>query len=218
MTRDRRRRLAGWIGLLGAALGVVAGVIQVVAGYRIPEWTGAKAATLPLGLLTIGLSVVAGLAARRQRRPELSVLARAACAFGLIGPALLCLTTVGRLWYLPAVLLLVAGVLTVDSWRVTASALARDWSRVLLSLLGGAEMLMAAGSSPLVLVIGGLGGIALVVAAWLPTSRPAITAGLVVLGTVPFAVLGWTGVVPILLTLLAAWLIVLVIRGSNHAY
>jgi hypothetical protein len=217
MTRAGRRRLPGWIGLIGAALGVVAGGIQIVAGYRIPEWTGAKVDTLPLGLLTIGLSVVAGLAARRQRRTELSVLARGACALGLIGPALLCLTTVGRLWNVPAVLLLVAGVLTVDSWRATASARARDLSRVLLNLLGGAEMLMAAGSSPLVLLIGGVGGVALVVAAWLRTSRPAVTAGLVVLGTVPFAVLGWPAVVPILLMLLAAGLTALVMPRSSHA-
>ena len=117
MNTESRHRLTMRLGVTGAALGIVAGLVQVVAGHRIPEWTGAKLATVQLGLLTVGLSLLAGLAARRQRDTDLSVLARAACALGLIGPGLVCLSTVGRLWYVPAVLLVVAGGLTIDSWR-----------------------------------------------------------------------------------------------------
>ncbi len=218
MSRVTQQRLATGLGVAGAALGVTAGLIQVVAGHRIPEWTGAKLATSPLGLLTVGLSLLAGLAARRQSNPNLSVLARAACAVGLIGPGLLCLSTVGRLWYLPAALLVVAGVLTIHSWRDTASDLSENWHRVLLSLLGGCQVLMAAGASPALMVIGGVGGILLIVAAWLPTARPTVVIGLAVVGAVPFAALGWTAVVPVLVALLAAGLTALIVRDTRHAH
>ena len=147
MSPGSRHRLAMRARPDRRGLGIAAGLVQVVAGHRIPEWTGAKLATVPLGLLTVGLSLLAGLAARRQR-DRLSVLARAACALGLIGPGLVCLSTVGRLWYLPAVLLVVAGGLTIDSWRQTASELDENWYRVLLSVTGGSQMLMAAGAAP----------------------------------------------------------------------
>jgi hypothetical protein len=196
----RRRRLAGRLGLAGASIGVVAGLTQATVGDRIPEWTGAKQSPLALGLLTVLLSLVAGFAAARQRHTDLSPGARAGCAFGLVGPALLCLTTVGRLWFLPAVLLLAAGALTIDSRRDTASALAaRRWP-ILLSALGGCELLMSAGAAPAPAVVGALGGAALIAAAWLD-QQPGWTWALVVLGTLPFAVLAWTSIVPVLLTL-----------------
>ena len=125
-----------------------------------------------MGLLTIGLSAVAGWVAVRQRRAGLSVWARAGCAFGMIGPGLLCLSTVGRLWYPSAVLLVGAGLLTIDSWRATAKVVAGEWLRVLLSALGGVELLMAAGAAPVPMVVGAVGGIALIAAAW-TTSRGA---------------------------------------------
>lgn len=193
MSAEGRRRWAARLGVTGAGLGVAAGVVQAVAGYGIPEWTGAKQAYAALGLLTVGLSGLAGLAARRQRRPDLSRLGRAACALGLIGPGLLCLTTVGRLWYLPAVLLVVAGGLALDRPVETAVVLGRDWGRLLLSGLGAGELLMAAGSGPLLGVVGGLGGLALIVAAWWRTAPRAALVGLLVAGTVPFAALGLDG-------------------------
>lgn len=212
MNGAARHRVAFRLGLAGSVLGLVAGLIQVFAGSAIPEWTGAKLATVPLGLLTVGLSVLAAMAARRQARSDLSVLGRAACALGLIAPGLLCLSTVGWLWYLPAVLLVVAGVLSVDHWRDTGAALVDRWPRVLLSAIGGCEILMAAGSSPLLLVVGAAGGIALLVAAWLPTRSWTLVAGLAALGTVPFAALGWTAGVPVLAALLGVLLTLLVVR------
>ena len=64
-------------------------------------------------------------------------------------------------------LLVVAGRMTIDSWRDTARAFADDWFRVLLTALGGFEMLMAAGAAPVLMVVGAVGGIALIAAAWL---------------------------------------------------
>jgi len=152
------------------------------------------------------LSILAGLAALRQRRADLSVMSRAACALGLIGPGLLCLSTVGRLWYLPALLMLAAGALTIDSWPRTASALAADWLRVLLSALGAGELLMSAAAPPQLMVIGAFGGVALIAAAWIRNARHALLWGLVVVGTVPFAASGWTSIVPLVLAV-EAWAI-----------
>lgn len=207
-----RGRSAATLGLTGGILGVVAGAVQAAAGPRIPQWTGDKASPVALGLLTIGLSVLAGIAAVVQRHPGLSVRARAAAAVGLAVPALLGLSTVGRLWYLPAVLLLLAAAVSIDSWKDTAAAVARDWLRILLSALGLFEILMAARATPVLMATGIIGGIALVAAAWQRTAGRAV--GFVVLGTVPFAALAWTAVVPVLLALTAAVLAVPVIRSS----
>lgn len=210
----QRRRLAAVLGSVGSFLGVLAGTTQIVAGHAIPQWTGDKLDTVPLGGITIVLSLVAGLAARRQQRSDLTVLARAGWALGLIGPGLLCLSTVGRLWYFPALLLVSAGVLTVNSWRSTVAPLLHNWHRVLLSLLGGFEMLMAAGASPVLMVIGGLGGLALIASAWLPT-RSSVVVGLAAVGTVPFAVTAWTAVVPVVILLLTAWQTMIIVRTTR---
>jgi hypothetical protein len=214
---DRRHRLVAVLGLTGAALGIVAGAVQATVGPRIPEWTGAKASPVALGLLTIGLSALAGFVAVRQGDGGLSVRARIACALGLIGPGLLCLSTVGRLWYPSAVLLLVAGTLTIDSWRDSARSVADDWFRVLLTALGGFEILMAAGAAPVLMVVGAVGGIALISAAWLRPAPRRVLVGLVVVGTVPFAVLAWTAAVPLLLAATAFAVAIPVVRqGFPH--
>lgn len=212
-SREGRHGVAARLGLAGSALGLLAGLIQATAGSRIPEWTGAKLAPGSLGLLTVALSLLAGLAAARQDR-ALTVGPRAACALGLLVPGLLCFSTVGRLWYLPGPLLVVAGILTVDSVRETAAAAARNWWRCLLGVLGATELLMAAGAAPVTLTVGAVGGVALLVAATIVRTRR-VLAALLVVGTVPFAALAWTAVVPILLLLLAAALAVPLIRSTG---
>ena len=170
-----------------------------------------------MGLLTIGLSAVAGFAAVRQRSCGLSVWGRATCALGLIGPGLLCLSTVGRLWYPSAILLLLAGTMTIDSWRTTARAFADDWFRVLLTALGGFEMLMAAGAAPVTMAVGAAGGVALIVAAWLRTARRGVVIGLIAVGMVPFAALAWYAVVPLLLAVVVVVVAVPVVREGYSA-
>ncbi|WP_410611213.1 hypothetical protein [Amycolatopsis sp. lyj-109] len=196
----RRHRLTAGLGLAGGLLGVVAGVTQATVGDQIPQWTGAKQAPVALGLLTVALSLVAGMAAGRQHRADLSVGARAACALALAGPGLLCLSTVGRLWFPSAGLLIVAGVLTIDSWRDTAAALSANWMRVLLGALGVCELVMSAGAAPAPMVAGALGGAALVAAAWMHHRPRWQSWVLVAIGTVPFAALAWTSIVPLLVT------------------
>lgn len=205
-----------WLGLAGSALGVVAGALQAAVGSRIPEWTGAKASPIALGLLTIGLSVLAGWAALRQRSSRLSVWGRATCALALIGPALLCLSTAGRLWYPAALLLVTAGILSIDSWEDTVRAFAADWFRVLLAALGGCQLLMAAGAAAALGVVGAAGGIALIAAAcWRSAPRP-VAVLLVAIGTLPFAVLAWTAIAPALVGLAAALIAIPVVRGTGR--
>jgi hypothetical protein len=198
-----RRRVAASLGIAGGALGLIAGTVQALAGARIPEWTGAKQAPGSLGLLTIALSVLAGYAAHRQARVGTSVGSRAAYTAALLLPGLLCFSTVGRLWYLPGPLLLTASFLSIDSIRDTAVLVGRNWLRCLLALLGAAELLMAAGAAPVLLAVGAVGGIALLVAGTVARSRASLIA-LVVIGTLPFTVLAWTAVIPILLLLATA--------------
>lgn len=216
-TVDRRHRVVAQLGAAGAALGVVAGIVQATAGTRIPDWTGAKAAPIALGLLTIALSLLAGLAATGQRR-DLIVGVRAAAALGLLVPGLVCFSTVGRLWYLPGPLLLLAGILTIDnSWRATAAHLATNWTRCLLSILGASELLMAAGATPTLMAVGAAGGAALVAAAWFPAPRRWTLLALLTVGTVPFAALAWTAIVPVLLLLTAAAVAIPLVHAGSRA-
>jgi hypothetical protein len=153
-----------------------------------------------LGLLTVGLAAVALVAARRFLRPGLSPGQRAAWALALAGPGLLCLSTVGVLAWAPAGLLVAAAALAVaDDPREVARAVVTHWPRVLLSALGGFELLMAAAAPPWLMAVGAVSGTALVLAAWLP----ARTAVLVLLGTAPLAIAGWFAVVPPLVAVVA---------------
>ena len=182
---DRGHHLAARLGVGGAALGVLAGLFQALAGARFPDWTGAKAAPVSLGLLTIAASLLAGFAAAAQDRPERPTGVRAVCSLGVLLPALLCFTTVGRLWYLPGPILLISGIVMIERWRDTAEMIARNWLRCLLSILGATEVLMAAGAAPLLMAVGAVGGLALIAAAWLPAS-PIGLGALVIIGTAPF--------------------------------
>ena len=76
---------------------------------------------------------------------------------------------------------------------------------------------MAAGAVPPLMVVGGIGGIVLIVVAWLRTVPAPVVAGLALVATLPFAVLGWTAVVPVLVGALAAGLTVLVYQEARHA-
>jgi hypothetical protein len=89
-------------------------------------------------------------------------------------------------------------------WRESLRSVVAHWDQVLLSALGCCELLMAAGAAPLAMAVGAIGGSALVLSAWLRTVPRIVRIGLVVLGTLPFAAVGWVAVVPILLVIVAA--------------
>ena len=150
MARTRNHRLAARLGGAGAVAGFAAGLVQLTVGSSIPEWTGAKSSSGALGLLTMGLSLLAGFAALRQRDVDLTTGLRTAYAAMIFATALLCFTTVGWLWWwLPAPLLFAGGSLTIDNARNSVRAIRDNWARCLLTVLGGSEMLMAAGAGPL---------------------------------------------------------------------
>lgn len=112
----------GWayrLGLPGAALGVIAGLIQWAFGGDIPDWTGNKLHPGRLGLITTALSALALVSIHAATgRPYLATPHRALLAgVGVLAPAAICFTTVGRLWYLPGPLLLVAGALILVAPR-----------------------------------------------------------------------------------------------------
>lgn len=208
-----RRRIASGLGVAGGLLTVLAGLVQLMFGDDIPAWTGNKLAPVPLGLLTVGLGGIAVLAAVRVGDRRASPL----WALGLAGPGLLCLSTVGVLAWLPACVLAAAAALVlVDGWRASLRLLTAEPVRVLLSVLAAAELVMAAGAAPLLMVIGGLGGIALLAATWLRTVPPGPHIGLALLGVLPFAGAAWTGIVPLLFALVAAPLLVVVLRETHH--
>ncbi|MFI5588391.1 hypothetical protein ACIA5G_25285 [Amycolatopsis sp. NPDC051758] len=196
-TRTHLLPAAATLGLVGGSLGVLAGVLQATAGAHVPEWTGNKADPLALGVLTVllsGLGVVCAAGLRGPRSP--SPARRVAVGVGLLVPGGLCFSTVGALWYLPGTLLLAAAVLVLGSGpgRETRQVVADNWLRGLLSVSGGFELLMAVSAGePAIVAVGVLGGLALLIAPWTPAVR--LRAVLLLIGTLPFAVLTWWSLV-----------------------
>lgn len=202
----RATRLASRFGLAGAAAGIAAGIVQATVGNRIPTWSGAKNSPVPLGVLTVALSLLAaGCAAALSRPGPGSAAARLALVLGLLLPGALCFSTVGRLWFVAGPLLLVAATvaLTGGTGREYRHVLGARWPAGLVSVLGLAELVMAVSASPGVAVIGVVAGIALVVAPWLAARSAIAAAVLLAVGVVPFAVLTYWAVVPVVVAVLA---------------
>ncbi|MGB8019740.1 MAG: hypothetical protein WCF04_00765 [Candidatus Nanopelagicales bacterium] len=107
-------RTTHWLGLAGVALGVAAGLTQLVAGSTIPAWSGNKIDTVGLGITTIVLSLVSGLGLWYLGLP-LPRWARRAVLLLVLACAAVCFTTVGRLWYVPGPLLVAAGLLAFSA-------------------------------------------------------------------------------------------------------
>jgi len=205
--RLARQHLGATLGLTGAALGLLAGVTQATIGARIPQWTGAKQNPVALGVLTIVASLVAGGVAAQGRAPRpIPAPRRAAVVIGLVVPAGLCFSTVGRLWYLPGLLLLAAGGLTLAAGgtRELGTVFRTNWARGLVTLLGAFEVLMAVSATPPpVLATGVAGGLAVMVAPWLRPRSPNIVVVVLLMGPLPFAILTWWSIATPLVALLA---------------
>jgi hypothetical protein len=89
----------------------------------------------------------------------------------------------------------------------TTSSRSVLWMSALVSLLGAFEVLMALGAgSGLTRVVGIVGGLALVAAPWAARRLRGVTLLLLVVGTVPFAVLTLTSLVTPVLAVLA-WIL-----------
>ncbi|MEO5832871.1 MAG: hypothetical protein ABJA16_06855 [Nakamurella sp.] len=201
----QRRRMAGWLGLVGGILGVMVGLIQATIGGRMPEWTGNKADPTALGLLTMVLSSISVLSAcGLLQRKTITPAWRLAAAIGLLVPGSLCFSTAGALWYLPGAILFTGGVYAIIAGGAarTRQVLSTAWLRSLTSVLGAFEVLMAVSAGPVVTVaVGTIGGLALMAAPWIGGSAVPIAALLI--GTVPFALITWWSVATPVLALLA---------------
>lgn len=136
------KKLAVRLGTWGAALGMLAGGVELSFGVHIRPWIGNKEDPFVLGLLTLVLSGLAWISIRIARKHvPYSADSKLAMILGVLVPAGVCFTTVGMLWYLPGILLLVsASLLTADIWRDRPHTAIHPWRWVsglgaLMSLL-----------------------------------------------------------------------------------
>ena len=210
MTRSRSHliNVAARLTRIGGSLGIAAGVLQATIGSRIPDWSGNKDSHVGLGLLTIALSATTlAVAARKLRAatvPGPETLS--AITLWLAAVALLCSTTVGRLWAIPGALMLAASGLTFAAcgWHSFRAILATNWLRGLLGLLGVFEILMAISAASVTTVAAGVvAGGTLIAAAIIskPTRRSLVT--VLVAATLPFVALTWWTIVTPLLSVVA---------------
>lgn len=123
------KRLAIRLGTWGAALGMLAGVVELSFGAHIRPLIGNKENPFVLGWVTLLLSALAWITVRMARKHVPSTPNRKlATILGVLIPAGVCFTTVGMLWYLPGILLLVStSLLIIDFWRNRPRAAIHPW-------------------------------------------------------------------------------------------
>lgn len=195
----RSDRRAGQLALAGASMGVLAGLLELTIGPSVLDWVGNKQDTTRLGLTTAILSAVALVAAATLRRPRGRVAGRrVAIALALVIPALVCFTTVGRLWYLPGALLLAAGALVLAGTRRREFAAAfdeRHWRVGLLVACGACYVFLGATALGVTGVLGILGGALIWAAARTARRSPRVAYALLLGGAMPFAAATWWSVI-----------------------
>jgi len=111
MSSDQSR--ARTIGLISACLGVAAGVAEIVTGTN--AWTGDKNDPTTLGIVTVVLAMIIGVAA--QGLPAASIGRTVAAADGTGISALVELTTAGIAWTPGALTGLAAAALALRAAR-----------------------------------------------------------------------------------------------------
>ena len=204
-------RLGAYLSTIGASLGIVAGLVELTLGSHIRSWVGNKQDTTRLGLATITLSAIALLAAVTwlQRR-ETSPGTRLLVVVGLIVPGVICFTTVGRAWYVPGALLVVAAAMAASELREDArevvETISRHWLAALTVVLGAFYIFLGATALGLAGLLGVVGGAAILAAIALASRIPARARPLVLLAAaLPLAALTWWSIVtPLLAILLVA--------------
>ena len=226
VSTDGRARLgvrsdlvAGRLALAGASLGLLAGLVELAAGPSVREWVGGKLDTTRLGLTTITLSAVALAAAIALRRPhERTGGRRVAIVLALLLPGLVCFTTVGRLWYLPGVLLVAAGglVLAGTPRREFAGAFdERHWRIGLLVACGAYYVVLGATALGVAGLLGMLGGTLIWAAAYVASRSARGAYALLLAGALPFATATWWSAITPLIAVLTLIIGSSVIRHAN---
>ena len=189
-------------------MGVVVGLIELTLGPQIRSWVGNKQDTTRLGLATITLSAIALLAAAAWlRRTDARPGPRLLIVIGLVGPGLICFTTVGRAWYLPGTLLLLAAAIAALDLRADATevveTISRNWLAALTFVLAAFYIFLGATALGIAGLLGIIGGIAILVTLAM-SSRvgPRVTRLVLLAAALPFAALTWWSVVTPLLAIL----------------
>jgi hypothetical protein len=203
-----RPRVGAALAALGASLGVVTGVVELVLGPHIRSWVGNKQDTTRLGLATLALSAIALLAAVTWlRRQDASVGTRLLVAVGLLIPGAVCFTTVGRAWYLPGGLLVVgaglAGADLLADAREVVATIGRSLLAALMFVLGAFYIFLGATALGLAGAVGISGGV-VILALVASSARIPMRVGQIILvaAALPFALLTWWSVVTPLLGIL----------------
>jgi hypothetical protein len=88
------------------------------------------------------------------------------------------------------------------------------WARIMLIIVGMCELLMAAGATAGPMAIGLVGGLAVIGGAVVLPSRRATGAALLVVGTVPFAIVAWSALVPVVVLIVVAGLATTIYRSD----
>ena len=207
-TRLAVQRVAAVLGLVGGALGLLAGLVELTAGPSIRTWVGNKEDTTRLGLATLLLATIALAAAIvLARHPDALAPRRLGLAVSLALPGLIGYTTVGRLWYLPGPLLVTAAVLVAADLRRdigdVAAAVDREWTTILTVALACLYIFLGATALGLAGALGVLGGACVLALVAVRRTIPApLAVGLLVLAALPFAALTWWSVATPLIALL----------------
>lgn len=148
-------------------------------------------------MLTVVLSagtLVATLILRT--RPHPTAGRRAAVVAGQLLPALVCFSTVGRLWLVPGALLLAATALTVAVAPVAiVRAIGAAWPGVLTVAAGLCYALAAAGTDGALRGFGLAAGLVVAAVPWIANRSGRAAWVVLVLGAIPFAAVTWWALV-----------------------
>jgi hypothetical protein len=217
----RAPRLGAYLATIGASLGIVAGLVELTVGPHIHSWVGNKQDTTRLGLATLTLSAIALLAAVTWlQRGETSPATRLLVVVGLTLPGVVCFTTVGRAWYLPGGLLVVAAATAAselrEDVREVVETISRQWLAALTVVLGAFYVFLGATALGVAGMLGIGGGITILSIVALSTRIPTRVASLVlVAAALPFAVLTWWSIVTPLLAILVVAIGSVALRRSG---
>jgi hypothetical protein len=146
-------KLAIQSGILGSALGILAGLIELSIGAQIRPWIGNKENPAVLGLVTLllsGMALMAVMSARKLETPTSD--SKLTIFLGVFLPAVICFTTVGRLWYLPGPLLIGTALLLAYEYWVSPSLSGApetfsntEWVRRIIGGIGSVTILTSVG-------------------------------------------------------------------------
>lgn len=200
---NRGQPLVGRAGLVAAVLGTAAGTAEVLVGTA--PWLGDKNDPTTLGLVTVLLALVVGAAALGWRRATTTPRALAVAAAMLV-PALLGVTTAGAAWVPAGAAAVVGGVAALRHGVRPSSlrpALTAQWPSILLGALALLYLALGIAARGLPGALALVGALAVGAALLVRHRSRAVAAGVLVAGTLPWAVLDWWSVVPPVTAVLA---------------